>query len=134
MLTVKRTLGQVLHTGITGGARCSLSFILEDDLDGGKADETVQFGLDGVEYEIDLSTENYEKLRDALAPWVGVARRTGGRRKRTVGSAAAPRAAAADGASNTSDIRAWAQENGFEVSSRGRVSAEVREAYDKAHA
>jgi hypothetical protein len=112
-----------------------VEYILEDDLDGGKADETVQFGLDGVEYEIDLSTENYEKLRDALAPWVGVARRTGGRRKRNVGSAAAaaPRAAATDGASNTSDIRAWAQENGYEVSSRGRVSAEVREAYEKAH-
>ncbi len=112
-----------------------VEYILEDDLDGGKADETVQFGLDGVEYEIDLSSENYEKLRDALAPWVGVARRTGGRRKRAVGSAAAaPRAAAAEGASNTSDIRAWAQENGYEVSSRGRVSAEVREAYEKAHA
>ena len=110
-----------------------VEYILEDDVDGGKADETVQFGLDGVEYEVDLSSQNYEKLRDALAPWVGVARRTGGRRKRTaVGSA--PRPAAADGASNTSDIRSWAAENGFEVSSRGRVSAEVREAYEKAHA
>ena len=112
-----------------------VEYILEDDLDGGKADETVQFGLDGVEYEVDLSSENYDKLRDTLAPWVAVARRTGGRRKRT--AVAAPRSAAADGASggsSTSDIRAWAGENGFEVSSRGRVSSEVREAYDKAHA
>ncbi len=111
-----------------------VEYILEDDLDGGKADETVQFGLDGVEYEVDLSTENYDKLRDTLAPWVAVARRTGGRRKRTGG--AAPKAAGSDGASgsSTSDIRAWAGENGYEVSSRGRVSSEVREAYDKAHA
>ncbi len=110
-----------------------VEYILEDDLDGTKADETVQFGLDGVEYEIDLSSDNAQKLRDALAPWVGVARRTGGRRKRA--TASTPRAAASsNGSSNTSDIRAWAQENGFEVSSRGRVSAEVREAYEKAHA
>jgi hypothetical protein len=107
--------------------------ILEDDFDGGEADETVEFGLDGAEYEIDLSSDNAQKLRDALAPWVGAARRTGGRRKRA--AASAPRAAASsNGSSNTSDIRAWAQENGFEVSSRGRVSAEVREAYEKAHA
>lgn len=113
-----------------------VEYILEDDLDGGKADETVQFGIDGVEYEIDLSTGNYEKLKDTLAPWVASARRTGGRRKRAAVSA--PRATgggepSANG-TNTSDVRAWAQENGYEVSSRGRVSAEVREAYDKAHA
>ena len=106
--------------------------ILEDDLDGSQADETVLFGLDGAEYEVDLSTENAQGLRDALAPWVGVARRTGGRRKRAT-AARAPRPAESDGGTSTSDIRAWAQENGYEVSSRGRVSAEVREAYEKAH-
>ncbi|MGI3784393.1 MAG: histone-like nucleoid-structuring protein Lsr2 [Janthinobacterium lividum] len=105
--------------------------ILEDDLDGSTADETVLFGLDGAEYEVDLSTDNAQGLRDALAPWVGVARRTGGRRKRA--TATAPRPAEAGTGANTSDVRAWAQENGYEVSSRGRVSAEVREAYDKAH-
>jgi hypothetical protein len=106
--------------------------ILEDDLDGSAADETVLFGLDGAEYEVDLSTDNAEELRNALARYVGVARRTGGRRKRA--SATAPRPAeSTGGGANTSDVRAWAQENGYEVSSRGRVSAEVREAYDKAH-
>jgi hypothetical protein len=105
--------------------------ILEDDLDGSQADETVLFGLDGAEYEVDLSTENAQALRDALAPWVGVARRTGGRRKRA--AVTAPRPAENGSGANTSDIRAWAQENGYEVSSRGRVSAEVRDAYDKAH-
>jgi hypothetical protein len=107
--------------------------ILEDDLDGTQADETVLFGLDGAEYEVDLSTENAQGLRDALAQYVGVARRTGGRRKRTTTAAPAPRAAESDGGASTSDIRAWAQENGYEVSSRGRVSSEVRDAYDKAH-
>jgi hypothetical protein len=102
--------------------------ILEDDYDGTPADETVLFGLDGAEYEVDLSSENAQGLRDALAPWVAVARKTGGRRKRVSGTAKSP------AGSSTSDIRAWAQANGYEVSSRGRVSAEIREAYEKANA
>ncbi|HEV7949829.1 MAG: hypothetical protein QOF52_2703 [Propionibacteriaceae bacterium] len=101
-----------------------VQIILEDDYDGGTADETVVFGLDGAEYEIDLSADNAGALRDALAPWVANARKIGGRRRRggktSVGS-------------TTSDIRAWAHENGYEVSSRGRVSAEVREAFENAH-
>ena len=100
-----------------------VQIILEDDYDGGVADETVAFALDGAEYEIDLSTENAAKLRDGLAPWIGHARKTGGRRKRS--------AKPAEG-SSTSEIRAWALANGHEVSSRGRVSAEVREAFEKA--
>jgi hypothetical protein len=102
--------------------------ILEDDYDGTPADETVLFGLDGAEYEVDLSSENAQGLRDALAPWVAVARKTGGRRKRVTGTTKPP------AGSSTSDIRAWAQANGYEVSSRGRVSAEIREAYEKANA
>ncbi len=102
-----------------------VQIILEDDFDGGQADETVNFGLDGAEYEIDLSARNADSLRDALAPWLAHARKTGGRRKRPGKPGAA---------TSTSDIRAWAQENGHDVSSRGRVSAEVREAYERAHA
>jgi Lsr2 len=102
-----------------------VQIILEDDYDGGTADETVSFALDGAEYEIDLSSKNAAGLRDALAPWLSHARKTGGRRKRT---------SKASGSSSTSDIRAWAQGQGLEVSSRGRVSADVREAYEKAHA
>lgn len=102
--------------------------ILEDDIDGGEAEETVTFSLDGSEYEIDLSSKNAEGLRDALAPWVAHARKTGGRRKR-----ATSRSGGSGGTGSTSEIRAWAQENGYEVSSRGRVSGEVREAYERAH-
>lgn len=102
--------------------------ILEDDYDGSAADETVTFGLDGVEYEIDLSAKNAEDLREALAPWVGHARRVGGRRKR-----GGRPAVSADGTSSTSEIRAWALAQGYDVSSRGRVSADIREAYERAH-
>jgi hypothetical protein len=98
--------------------------ILVDDTDGGPADETVAFGLDGSEYEIDLSARNAANLRDALAPWKQKARKTGGRRRRGTKSS---------GGSSSSDIRAWAVATGHQVSSRGRVSADVREAYQKAH-
>lgn len=102
--------------------------ILVDDYDGEEADETVTFALDGVEYEIDLSAKNAEALREALAPWVGHARRTGGRRRR-----GSKPVVLAGGGGSTSEIRAWALEQGYDVSSRGRVSAEVREAYERAH-
>lgn len=102
-----------------------VQIILEDDFDGGAADETVTFALDGAEYEIDLSDANAQALRDALAPWVANGRKTGGRRRRVAKVVAG---------STTSDIRTWAQENGYEVSSRGRVSAEIKEAFENAHA
>ena len=113
-----------------------VQIILEDDYDGGSADETVSFALDGTEYEIDLSAQNAAGLREAISPWLGHARKTGGRRKRGATNAGngGGAGAKAPSSSNTSDIRAWALSQGHEVSSRGRVSAEVREAYEKAHA
>lgn len=98
---------------------------LEDDLDGSEADETVRFGIDGVNYEIDLSTKNATKLRDELQAYVESGRRVGGRR--TTG--AAKRRAGSD----VGEIRTWAREHGYEVSDRGRVSAEVRAAYEAAN-
>ena len=106
--------------------------MLVDDTDGKDADETVSFALDGVSYEIDLSEANADKLRDALAPYLGHARRTTGRRGGS--SRGSSRSSGSSGSSgNASEIRAWARENGFEVSERGRVSAEVRQAYAAAH-
>ena len=99
--------------------------ILVDDLDGGEATETVNFGLDGVSYEIDLSSKNASTLRDALAPYVGAGRRIGGRRRGRGG-------ASGTGAS-PAQVREWAREHGWELSDRGRVPADVREAYDAAH-
>lgn len=101
--------------------------VLVDDLDGGDADETVTFALDGVAYEIDLNAKNAAALREALAPWVGHARRVGGRtRSGGARRGGTPRSA---GGKN-SEIREWARANGYTVSERGRIPAEVKSAYD----
>ena len=102
-----------------------VNVILVDDLDGKDADETVTFGLDGADYEIDLSEANAKKLRDLLAPYAAAGRKVGGRRRRSQRAAA--------GGTSASEIRQWARENGWDVPDRGRVSAEVREAYAAAH-
>ncbi len=102
--------------------------VLEDDLDGGTAEETVVFGLDGTSYEIDLNKKNAAKLRDALAPWVAAGRRTGGSR----GGARRGRGRASRG-SQAGDVRTWARANGYQVSERGRISAEIQAAYSAAH-
>ncbi|MEU6139880.1 Lsr2 family protein [Streptomyces sp. NPDC047081] len=104
--------------------------LLVDDLDGGEADETVTFALDGKTYEIDLTTANADKLRGLLDPYVKGGRRTGGRASGGRGKARA----ASGGSQDTAQIRAWAKENGFEVNDRGRVPASIREAYEKANA
>ncbi|MFI5584518.1 Lsr2 family protein [Amycolatopsis sp. NPDC051758] len=106
---------------------------LVDDLDGSEAEETVEFGLDGVSYQIDLSSDNAEELRDALAQYVEHARRAGGRKRasvRPVAGKTPSRPAAVDREQNQA-IRAWARKNGYAVSDRGRIPSEVVEAYHK---
>ncbi len=102
---------------------------LIDDIDQGDADETVTFALDGVTYEIDLSDQNAKKLRDEFASWVGHARRSGGGARSTTKRRSSGGGAKRDLAA----VREWARSNGHQVSDRGRISAEVQEAYDKAH-
>jgi Lsr2 len=104
--------------------------VLEDDLDGSEATETVSFALDGTSYEIDLNDANAQGLRDALAPYVGHGRKVSGAGRRP--------GRRSSGANNTSgpsarEVREWARENGYDVPDRGRVSADVREAYNAAH-
>ena len=103
--------------------------LLVDDLDGGEADETVTFALDGKTYEIDLTTANADKLRGLLDAYVKGGRRTGGRASGGRGKARV----ASGGAQDTAQIRAWAKENNLEVNDRGRVPASIREAYEKAN-
>jgi hypothetical protein len=103
--------------------------LLVDDLDGGEADETVTFALDGKTYEIDLTTANADKLRGLLEPYVKGGRRTGGRTSGGRGKARV----ASGGSQDTAQIRAWAKENGYDVNDRGRVPAIIREAYEKAN-
>jgi hypothetical protein len=102
-----------------------VNIILVDDLDGSDATETVSFGLDGTSYEIDLSDKNAAQLRDALSGYVGHARKVTSSRKRKASSTTTGPSAR--------ELRDWARSNGFEVSDRGRVPAEVREAFDAAH-
>jgi len=102
--------------------------LLVDDIDGGEADETVTFSLDGTSYEIDLSKENAAKLREGLEPFVAHARRArkpagrGGRATRTAGSR-----------ERSAEIREWAKSRGIKVNERGRIPANVIEQYEAAH-
>lgn len=104
---------------------------LVDDIDGSPAAETVAFGLDGTQYQIDLSEGNATALREALAPYIGHGRRAAGGRRRSGGSSGS--GAAAKSGPSAAEIREWARSNGWDVPGRGRVSAEVREAYAAAH-
>ncbi|MCY0941922.1 histone-like nucleoid-structuring protein Lsr2 [Streptomyces antarcticus] len=110
-----------------------VQILLVDDIDGGQADETLTFALDGKTYEIDLSTEKAEKLRKALEPFV-----KGGRRKGSQAASAGSRgrssAAASPDGPSAEELRTWAAKNGYEVKDRGRVPVSIREAYMAAHA
>ncbi|MEU2610039.1 Lsr2 family protein [Micromonospora sp. NPDC007271] len=105
--------------------------VLTDDLDGGKADRTVEFALDGVAYTIDVSDENAGLLRKALDPYINAGRRIG---RGTLESTRAarrtirPATSGMDREQNRA-IREWAAKNGFEISERGRIPVSVVEAY-----
>lgn len=102
---------------------------LIDDIDGGTANESVSFGLDGATYEIDLTTKNAAKLRDALANYIAHARRgsrAGGRRSGTGRSGGAP---ARTPREQTAAIREWARANKYDIGEKGRIPAYILEAY-----
>ena len=98
---------------------------LEDDLDGGPADETVRFGLGGAEYEIDLSKKNATAFRKTITPFIEHARKAGRGPARGAARTAANR-------QRSGDIRAWAKDQGITVSERGRIPASVVEQYQAA--
>ena len=115
-----------------------VSIILVDDIDGGEATQTVQFALDGTSYEIDLGDDNAAALREALAGYIGHARKvTGGSGKRGArrsgGSANGGGSGSSGSGADAKDVRAWARENGHTVPDRGRIPADVRDAYAAAH-
>ncbi len=99
---------------------------LEDDLDGGPADETLQFSIGGVAYEIDLSKKNAKTFRKVLAPFVEHARKAGRGQRRRPGRPSSDR-------ERSGDIRAWAKAQGIPVSDRGRIPGSVVEQYEAAH-
>lgn len=99
---------------------------LLDDIDGKPADETVSFSLDGVTYEIDLRTKNADKLRKVFAPYVDKARKGGARRAGRV----AGRGRTTHNRERAADIRGWAKEHGITINDRGRIPAEIVQAYE----
>jgi hypothetical protein len=101
---------------------------LVDDLDGGQAEETVRFAIDGLDYEIDLSGRNAKKLRTLLGPFVAGGRRTGTRRPN---ASRQPTPEGAKRADDSQQIREWARGRGLEVSPRGRIPAYLRQAYER---
>ncbi|MCX6482881.1 MAG: Lsr2 family protein [Mycobacterium sp.] len=104
---------------------------LVDDFDGdGPADETVEFSIDGVSYEIDLSAKNAKKLREDLKQWIDAGRRVGGRRRGRSGGPSRGRASI--DREQSAAIREWARRSGHKVSTRGRIPAEIIDAFHAA--
>lgn len=102
---------------------------LVDDLDGTEATGTISFNLDGKAYEIDLSTDNANKMRDSLAPFIAAARRSSGRIPTPRMTSRPTRSPVRTDYEQNQAIREWAQARGMKVSDRGRIPAEVLEAY-----
>jgi hypothetical protein len=101
--------------------------VLEDDIDGSTATETVSFSLDGTAYEIDLNDKNAGRLRDALSTYVGHGRKVSGSRRTRRSSASS------SGGTSAREIRDWARSNGHKVPERGRIPSDVRDAFERAH-
>ena len=99
--------------------------VLEDDLTGGPAEQTIRFAFDGTHYEIDLNAKNAATFSKQLAPYLEHARRAGQAQPRRPGRTAV-------GRQRSGDIRAWAKEHGLAVSERGRIPANVVEQYQAA--
>jgi hypothetical protein len=102
-----------------------VTVVLEDDLTGGPAEQTVRFAFDGIDYEIDLNAKNATAFGKQLAPYIASARRSGRAQPRRPGRIAT-------GRQRGGDIRAWAKEHGLAVSERGRIPASVAEQYNAA--
>jgi hypothetical protein len=100
--------------------------VLVDDLNGEPADTTVRFGLDSDDYELDLTETNARDLREAFARYIPAARKTSGGRR---ASTTAEKPAKAFSGFDAAAVRAWAAGNGYTVSARGRIRAEVLEAF-----
>ncbi len=102
--------------------------LLEDDIGGSEANETLSFALDGTEYEIDLNNEHANELRQTLERFTTAARKTAGRSIRP-----AARKSSSQGAPNAKAVRLWAIENGLQVNTRGRIQSDIVEKFEAAH-
>lgn len=102
-----------------------------DDVDGSVIKdgqgETIEFSIGGNQYSIDLNLKHANELHEQLAFWIEHSEKVSGRRARKTSTASAR------GKVDLQDIRAWARENGYDVSARGRISQDVQAAYEAAH-
>jgi hypothetical protein len=105
--------------------------LLTDDIDGTEADRTIEFGLDGVNYTIDLSEKNAGKLRKALDPYLAAASRLGRGRAGRVPARATTAAPIQANRDQNRAIRVWATKNGYEVSERGRIPSSIVDAFHR---
>jgi Lsr2 len=99
-----------------------------DDIDGGEAEGTIRFSLDGTEYEIDLSTTHNDALRKTLGTYIEHARKASGAARRSARSSGRRGSSGID----TTAARAWAKENGYDIKDRGRVPSDVVAKYREA--
>jgi hypothetical protein len=106
---------------------------LVDDLTGQEAQESVRFGLDGLDYEIDLTTDNAEALRSTLLKYVGRGRKASKARKSQDEPDLASASTSRSKRGNTQQIRRWAQDNGYNLSARGRIPQSIIDAYNENH-
>jgi len=102
--------------------------LLEDDIDGSEATETLSFALDGSEYEIDLNEGHASELRESLARFTNAGRKVSSGRGRTAARTKSPQ-----GGPDAKAVRLWAAEKGIPVNTRGRIQAEVVEKFEAAH-
>ena|SRR5258708_2668537 len=98
-----------------------IQMLFIDDIDGGEAEGTVRFGLDGAEYEIDLSSKHNDELRSTLRGYIDHARKVSGSARKATSARPGREPSAVD----TVAVRAWARENGYDIKDRGRVAAEL---------
>jgi hypothetical protein len=103
-----------------------VTVVLEDDLTGGPAEQTVRFAFEGTDYEIDLSAKNAAAFGKQLAPYIEHARKAGRLSVSRSGRSASNR-------QRSGDVRTWAKEHGLAVSERGRIPATVMEQYQAAN-
>lgn len=122
-----------------------VQIVIRDDFDGSPNAETVKFGWDGIEYEVDLSEVNRKEFAEVIQPYLDVARPADGKKKKTKRDRATPpdspvRAYQAlspeeivQRREDVQRVRAWAREHGYNVTGRSRVPNAIHDAYNAAH-
>lgn len=103
------------------------------DLSGKEADESIELVLDGAGYRVDVTSAEAAKLHKALAPYLEKGTRL---TREETANLVRPRSKGGPSSAEREErrrVRTWAQENGYDIGDRGRISQEIRDAYAAAH-